>query len=92
MIKCRNCKSNKLKKIIIVGSQPLSGVFYKKKKFNLKKYPLDLYKCQTCKLIQLYKTAKSYQMFGNIEIYVKSNEFKCTFNLINLNVHVCSKS
>ena len=69
MIKCRNCKSNKLKKIIIVGSQPLSGVFYKKKKFNLKKYPLDLYKCQTCKLIQLYKTAKSYQMFGKTYEY-----------------------
>ena len=34
MIICRNCKSNKLKKVITVGSQPLSGIFYKNKKFK----------------------------------------------------------
>jgi len=69
MIRCRNCKSNKLKKIITVGTQPLSGVFYKKKKFNLKKYPLDLFKCQKCKLVQLYKTAQSHKMFGETYEY-----------------------
>ena len=72
MAKCRNCKSNKLKKIITVGSQPLSGVFYKKKKFNLKKYSLDLFKCRKCKLIQLYKNAKSDQMFGETYEYKTS--------------------
>ena len=68
-MKCRNCKKRTFKKIIKLGSQPLSGVFYKKKKFNLKKYPLDLFKCQTCELIQLYKTAKLYQMFGETYVY-----------------------
>ena len=69
MIICRNCKSNKLKKVITVGSQPLSGIFYKNKKFNLKKYSLDLFKCLNCKLIQLYKSAKSHQMFGETYEY-----------------------
>ena len=31
MLSCRNCSSKKLKKIINIGSQPLSGIFYKKK-------------------------------------------------------------
>ena len=69
MTKCRNCKSRKLKKIIRVGSQPLSGIFYKNKKFNLKKYSLDLYKCKMCNLIQLSKTPKSHQMFGETYEY-----------------------
>ena len=69
MTKCRNCKGNKLKKIIGVGSQPLSGIFYNSKKLNLKKYPLDLFKCQFCQLIQLYKTAKFENMFGETYEY-----------------------
>ena len=64
MIKCRNCKSSKLKKIITVGSQPLSGICQKKKKFNLKKYPLNLYKCKNCQLIQLSKVAPANEMYG----------------------------
>ncbi len=63
-MKCRNCKKQKLKRIIKIGSQPLSGIFYKKKKYNLKKYSLDLYQCQTCKLVQLSKTPDSTEMFG----------------------------
>jgi len=69
MITCRNCKSNKLKKVIAVGSQPLSGIFYKNKKFNLKKYSLDLFKCLNCKLVQLYKSAKLHKMFGETYEY-----------------------
>lgn len=69
MTKCRNCKNNKLIKIVSIGSQPLSGIFYKNKKFNLKKYPLDLFKCQKCELVQLYRTAKSHQMFGEAYEY-----------------------
>ncbi len=31
MQNCVNCKKKKLKKIITIGSQPISGVFLKKK-------------------------------------------------------------
>jgi hypothetical protein len=30
-MQCRNCDSNKLKKIINIGEQPISSIFYKKK-------------------------------------------------------------
>ena len=69
MINCRNCKSSKLKKIINIGSQPLSGIFYKTKKYNLKKYSLDLFCCQECNLIQLSKTPDKRKMFGETYEY-----------------------
>ena len=69
MINCRNCKSSKLKKIIDIGSQPLSGIFYKTKKYNLKKYSLDLFCCQKCNLIQLSKTPDKRKMFGETYEY-----------------------
>jgi len=69
MTKCKNCKSKKLKKIIKVGPQPLSGIFYKTKKFNLKEYSLDLFKCKICDLIQFNKIAKSHEMFGETYEY-----------------------
>lgn len=72
MLSCRNCSSKKLKKIINIGSQPLSGIFYKKKKYNLKKYSLNLFQCQSCKLIQLSKTPDSKKMFGDTYEYKTS--------------------
>ena len=64
-MKCKNCKSTRLKKILTVGSQPISSVFYKQKKFNLKRYPLDLYKCKSCNLIQFSKLAPLEDMYGS---------------------------
>ena len=55
-MRCRNCKLKKLKKIVKIGKQPLSGIFYKNKRFNLKKYSLDLFKCRKCDLVQLLQT------------------------------------
>ena len=63
-MQCRNCNSNNFKKIINIGKQPISSIFYKKKKFNLKKYSLDLYKCISCNLIQLSKEAPLGMMYG----------------------------
>jgi len=59
---CINCKNNKLKKIITIGKQPISSIFFDKKKFNLKKYSLDLYQCLDCKLVQL----KNFSNFSDI--------------------------
>ena len=33
-----------MEEIIHIGKQPISSHFYRKKKYNLKKYSLDLYK------------------------------------------------
>ncbi len=63
-MRCKNCKSKKLKKIIFLGKQPISSHFYSKKKINLRKYSLDLYKCLNCKLIQFKSLPKLDDMYG----------------------------
>ena len=61
---CRNCKKKINKKIVKIGSQPISSVFYKNKKTNLKKYPLDLYICKSCSLVQFKNLAPLDEMYG----------------------------
>ena len=61
---CKNCKSPSLKKIINIGKQPISSHFYSSKRHNLKKYSLDLYKCNKWKLIQLKSLPKLKDMYG----------------------------
>ena len=63
-MKCRNCKKSKFIKIINIGSQPISSRSYKSIK-NLKKYPLDLYECKSCSLVQLSKVAPAKEMYGD---------------------------
>ena len=61
---CRNCKNRLTLKIVNIGSQPISSVFYSKKKIKLKKYPLDLYICENCDLIQFKNLAPLDDMYG----------------------------
>ena len=61
---CKNCKSKKLKKIIYLNKQPISSVFYQKPKYKLKKYSLDLFECQKCKLVQFKKLPPLDDMYG----------------------------
>lgn len=63
-MKCRNCKNKKFKKIIKIGLQPISSRAYNKIK-KLNTYPLDLYICEKCKLIQLSKVAPANEMYGS---------------------------
>jgi NDP-4-keto-2,6-dideoxyhexose 3-C-methyltransferase len=62
---CKNCNQKILKKVITIGRQPISSVFLSKKNKNLRKYPLDLYECQNCKLIQFNKLASKQNMYGS---------------------------
>ena len=64
-MKCRNCRKKSFKKILDLGSQPISSLFYKSKKYKLKSYPLDLYKCNSCDLIQFSKLAPLDDMYGS---------------------------
>ena len=61
---CRSCYQKRLRKVISIGRQPVSSVFLSKKIKNLKKYSLDLYECQNCKLVQFYKLAPLKDMYG----------------------------
>ena len=67
-MKCRNCKKKAFKKIIKLGSQPISSRTHKKS-IKLKEYPLDLFECKNCKLIQLSKLAPFSDMYGSGDGY-----------------------
>ena len=56
-MECVNCKSSQLVKIIDIGSQPISSVFPTEKKYDLKEYSLDVFKCEDCELIQFGSVA-----------------------------------
>ena len=60
---CRNCRKTNFLRIAEIGSQPISSIFLNKKK-NIKKYSLDLFECQSCKLIQLSKIPNLKDMYG----------------------------
>ena len=72
-MKCRNCRKN-FKKILDLGSQPIQS-FYKSRKYNLKSYPLDLYKCNYCDLIQFSKLAPLDDMYGSTYGYRTSQVY-----------------
>ena len=61
---CKHCHQKRLKKVIDIGKQTISSVFLSKKIKNPKKYSLDLYECQNCKLVQFYKLAPLQYMYG----------------------------
>ena len=63
-MECRNCRTVLFNKILKLKPQPISSVFLQKKNNNLKKYPLDLYECNKCKLVQFGLLAPLGDMYG----------------------------
>lgn len=61
---CINCKNKDLKKVINLGKQVLSGVFPQKKNYLKKKFSLDIYECQKCRLLQLKNIPPLGDMYG----------------------------
>jgi len=61
---CINCKRKHFKKIADIGNQVISSVFHEKKRIDKKKYCLNLYKCNSCDLIQLKELAPLNDMYG----------------------------
>ena len=59
---CRICKSSGLKKVFALGEQPLANQFLKDP-IKVKEYPLDLYRCQHCTLLQLGYVVKKEEMY-----------------------------
>jgi len=62
--KCRNCKSNQLKKALTLGDQYLSGTFPKDTKNLITKGPLSLVLCENCSLLQLEHSYNLNEMYG----------------------------
>ncbi len=90
-MKCRNCNKNFFLDIVSLGNQPLSGLFYKKKENNLKKYSLNLIKCKYCGLVQLDRTINPKKMFGSGYGYKSSASRLMMSHLIEKNVFLKKK-
>jgi len=89
-MECINCKNKQLDKIIDIGNQPISSVFPTEKKYNLKEYSLDVFKCSSCELIQFGSLAPLDDMYGSTYGYRTSlselmiNHMRAKYNkLIN---------
>lgn len=69
---CRICNSTDFIKIIDLKNQPLANAFLSKKDFNFeKKYPLKVYFCKNCHLVQLLDVVSPDTLFGDY-VYVSS--------------------
>jgi len=65
--KCRICSSNNLKMILDLGEQPPSNSFMDKNKLNSveSKFPLRLFWCKDCYLVQLLDIVDKEYLFKN---------------------------
>lgn len=63
--KCRYCKSTKLTRFLSLGDQPPSNSFIRPDQIKEeKRFPLDVYLCQTCYLVQLIDVVPGEYIFG----------------------------
>lgn len=70
---CRVCKSVQLDKVLSFGPTPLANAFLTKKELDFPEafYPLDLYLCNLCGLLQLGHVVSPHILFKNY-VYVSS--------------------
>ena len=85
---CRYCLSKNLKQLISLGDQPPSNSFISPKKIKKeKKFPLELYICRNCYLVQLLDVVSGKKIFDKYSYLSSSskalvNHFnKFAFNL-----------
>ena len=73
-MKCRHCKSFLLKKILDLGVTPPSNAYLKKKDIFKKEnfYPLRLYVCENCFLVQVEDFVNSEDLFTADYAYFSS--------------------
>ena len=71
---CRSCKSNKLREVIDLGYQPPSNAYIKKEELNKPQifFPLKVFICEKCKLVQIPEYAKAEELFTNDYAYLSS--------------------
>lgn len=63
MRRCRICRSFRLKKVFSLGKQPLANSLLKDPYQKEKKYPLDVYQCKHCTLLQLGYVVPKEKMY-----------------------------
>ena len=61
--KCRNCETANLEKVFSLGKMSYTGKFPKKNK-KVKKAPLEIVICKSCKLVQLAHKFNLKYLYG----------------------------
>lgn len=71
---CRICESKDLHKFLDLGMHPPSDAFLRKEQLKLseEKFPLDVYFCKTCGLVQLGFVVPPEKLFRKNYVYVSS--------------------
>lgn len=90
-LRCQVCGNEKLRKIIDLGKQPPSDAFVTEAglKRPENKYPLEVYYCEKCDLVQLGHAVEPEELFGEGYIYqtgfsipLKEHLFSLTKSLV----------
>lgn len=69
-LQCRFCKSYKIRKIMDFGDVALAGAFLKPNQFSEEiKYPLQLYFCENCYLVQIINHVPPQVLFNDYFYY-----------------------
>ncbi len=73
---CRICKSADIVKFLSLGSMPLANGFLSKEQLNRKEssYPLDVYYCKKCSLVQLVDIVPEDEMFKDYAYFSSTSE------------------
>ena len=70
---CRICKGRELTKFLSLGNMPPVDSFVSKEMIlTEKKYPLDVYFCHNCKLVQLLDVVPKEVLFNKSYAYFSS--------------------
>ncbi len=92
-MKCRACNGEELEKIIDFGQQPLAGGFLTEEQIqDEKKYPLSIYVCPFCGLVQIMdvippNTLFEHYLFSSSTIQYLVNHFINYAKWLNDNYH-----
>lgn len=63
---CRYCRSTRLNKFLSLGDHPPSDAFILPAEIaSEERYPLDVYVCESCSLVQLLDVVAAEQLFGD---------------------------
>lgn len=89
--KCRFCNSERLKDVINLGNQYLTGVFPKKKNTKISKGPLIVTLCKNCSLLQLKHSFNLNEMYGENYGYRSSLNLSMVKHLKNKSINLQRK-
>jgi hypothetical protein len=88
---CRFCKSKKLRDVINLGFQSLTGVFHKKKNSKISRGPLIVTLCRECSLLQLRHSYDLGEMYGDNYGYRSSLNSSMVRHLKNKSINLKRK-